>query len=131
MTSEQERVHSASPWEREYGYCRAIRCKGWIVVGGTVALDERGEPFAPGDAGAQTARAFEMIESAMRELGASRTDIVLSRVFLTDMGQIDAVGRAHKAFMGEHVACLSVVGCPALIHEACVVEIEVEAVTPD
>ncbi len=121
-------AHSTgNEWERRYGYSRAVRAGDLIVTTGTVALDEAGAPFAPGDAEAQAARALEIIEGAVRQLGATRTDILRTRFYVTDISRADEFGRAHSAFFGEHRPALTMVEVARLIDPAFLVEIEAEA----
>ncbi|MEM7629644.1 MAG: Rid family hydrolase [Planctomycetota bacterium] len=126
--SDWQRVGTGNRWETAYAYSRASRAGGLVFCTGTVALADGGEAFAPGDAHAQTLRCFEIIEGSLRELGLGRTAIVRSRVFVTDIHQADAVGRAHASFFGVHRPCLTQVGVHALIAPEFVVEIECDAV---
>jgi isochorismate pyruvate lyase len=129
--SRWERISTGNRWERAYGYSRAVRVGPLVFVTGTVALSPDGSPFAPGDAGAQTTRCFEIIEAALARLGLTRTAIVRSRIFVTDIAQADAVGRAHAVFFGEHRPCLTQVEVSRLIAPEFVVEIEADAVSVD
>ncbi len=65
-----ERVFSGAPWEREVGYCRAVRAGNLIFVTGTAPVAEGGDVHAPGDAYAQAHRCFEIIERWIVQLGA-------------------------------------------------------------
>lgn len=122
-----EFVSTGNQWEQRFGYARIARCGPIVLVGGTVAINPDGTPHAPGDAGAQTTRCFEIIEGALRRIGLDRTAIARSRVFVTDITQAEAVGLAHKAFFGTHTPCLTQVGVATLIAPAFVVEIECDA----
>lgn len=123
-----QRVSTGNAWETAYGYSRLVRAGAMVFCTGTVAIDEDGEPLAPGDAHAQTLRCFAIIEGALRAVGLDRTAIVRSRVFTTDINEADAVGRAHHEFFGDHRPCLTQVGVNALIAPQFVVEIECDAV---
>lgn len=118
-------------WEQRFGYARIARAGQLVLVGGTVAIDEHGQPFAPGDAGAQTTRCYEIIEGALRQTGIDRFAIMRCRVFSTDMAQAEAVGLAHHAFFAahrpSHTPALTQVGTSELIAPEFVVEIECEA----
>lgn len=122
------RVYSGAPWEQANGYCRALRTGNQVYVTGTVALEPDGTPHAPGDGERQAVRCFAIITTALRELGAEVSDLVRVRMFTTDMSQAAALGRVHRAWVGEHHPCLTLVGVNTLIDPAFVVEIEAEAV---
>ncbi len=128
--AEVERVYTSAPWERRYGYCRAIRAGGLILTTGTIAVDASGEIVAPNEAGPQTRRAYEIIEGAIGELGAAKTDIVRARLYVTDISRADEYGTAHRDFFDGHHPCLSMLGVSELIDPTVLVEIEVEAVVP-
>lgn len=120
-------VSTGNQWERRYGYARLARVGDLVLVGGTVAVNPDGGTHAPGDAGAQTTRCFEIIEAALAREGLDRRAILRSRVFVTDIADADAVGLAHKAFFGDHTPCLMQVQVVALIAREFVVEIECDA----
>lgn len=122
-----EFVSTGNQWEQRFGYARVARAGNLVLVGGTVALNPDGTPHAPGDAGAQTARCFDIIETALRRIGLDRTAILRSRVFVTNIADAERVGLAHRAFFGTHTPCLTQVGVAALVAPAFVVEIECEA----
>lgn len=124
-------VSTGNQWERRFGYARIAKAGDLVLIGGTIALDPDGSPHAPGDAGAQTTRCFEIIEGALEQIGLSRTNILRSRVFMTDISQAEAVGDAHKRFFDGHTPghtpALTQVEVSALIGPEFVVEIECDA----
>lgn len=125
-----KRDFSGAPWEAKVGYCRALRAGDHIHVSGTAPVAPGGGVHAPGDGEAQAARCLEIIEGALRALGADRSHIVRTRMFVTDMGRWEEFGRAHKAFFGEHVPVTSMVEVSRLIDPAMLIEIEADAVAP-
>ena len=127
---EFERAYSGAPWEEKVGYCRALRAGDRIFVTGTAAVDGDGQPFAPGDAGAQTTRCLEIIEKALGDLGADRTSIVRTRLYVTDISRWEEIGRAHGEFFAGHHPTTTMVEISALVDPAMLVEIEADAVTP-
>lgn len=124
---ELQRVQSGAPWEERVGYCRALRAGNQIFVTGTAPVAEGGGVHAPGDAEAQAARCLELIEAALRQLGASRENIVRTRIFVTDISRWEEYGRAHAAFFGAHRPCTTMVEVRALIDPEMLVEIEADA----
>ncbi len=95
---------------------------------GTAPVAEGGGVHAPGDMEAQTARCLAIIEEAIAALGADRTHIVRTRLFVTDISRWAEVGRAHAAFFGAHRPCTTMVEVSALIDPEMLVEIEADAV---
>lgn len=124
-----ERVYSRAPWERQVGYCRALRAGDMVFVTGTAPIDDDGGGvFAPGDAHAQAARCLELIERALRPFGCDRTRIVRTRMFVTDIARWAEFGRAHAEFFGEHRPTTTMVEVRRLIDSAMLIEIEADAV---
>jgi len=111
-----ERTFSRAVWERQVGYCRALRAGDRIFVTGTAPVDERGAAVhAPGDAYAQAARCLELIERALRPLGADRSAITRTRMFVTDIARWAEYGRAHAEFFRDHPPTTTMVEVRRLI----------------
>jgi enamine deaminase RidA (YjgF/YER057c/UK114 family) len=122
------RTFSGAPWEKIVGYCRAIRLGDTIAVTGTTSLSEDGKIFAIGQPYEQAKRCLEIIEKAIAPLGASRKDIIRTRIFVTDIKQWQEFGRAHGEFFAEHPPATTMVEVKALIDPDLLVEIEADAI---
>jgi isochorismate pyruvate lyase len=122
------RVYSETPWESSVGYCRAIRADSFIAVSGSAPVAIDGGTFAPGDAYAQTRRCLEIIETALRGVGATRRDVIRTRMFVTDITRWEEYGRAHQEFFGNARPATSMVEVRRLIEEDMLIEIECDAI---
>lgn len=122
-----QRVFSGTPWESAVGYCRALRVGSQILVSGTAPSDGQGGTVAPGDGYAQTHRCLTIIEEALEELGASLADVVRTRMYVTDIGQWEAIAKAHQERFGDHPPTSTMVEVAGLINPDMVIEIEAEA----
>lgn len=87
-----------------------------------------GQAFAQGDARAQTMRALEIIESALKELECDRTNIVRTRMFVTDISRSEEFGAAHGEFFRGHAPATAMYEVSALISPDFLIEIEADAV---
>lgn len=125
---EFQRAFSGAKWEKEVGYCRAVRAGDHIYVTGTAPVAEDGGVHAPGDAYAQARRCFEIIERALADLGATMSDVVRTRMFVTDIERWQDFGRAHAEFFRDHPPATSMIEVRALIDPELLIEIEVDAV---
>lgn len=123
----RQTVTSGAPWETSFGYRRAIRVGPSISVSGTTGVDENGRVVGPGDAFLQAEQALKIIREALESLGASMADVVRSRVFVTDITQWEAVGRAHAVAFKDAPPASTMVEISRLIDPEMMVEIEVDA----
>jgi enamine deaminase RidA (YjgF/YER057c/UK114 family) len=121
-------ISSGAPWEPIVGYSRAVRVGNSIHVSGTAAIDDQGAVAHPGDAAAQARRALDIMLRALAEAGASARDVVRTRIFVTDISQWEAIGRAHGEVFGNVRPATSMVEVARLIHPDMLVEIEADAV---
>jgi len=125
--TERQKYSSGARWEPLVGYSRAYRVGDRILVAGTTAGAEGG-PVGGSDAGAQTREALRRIASALEALGGALEDVVLTRIYVTDIADWESVGRAHGEAFGEILPVTTLVEVSALVDPALLVEIEAEAV---
>ena len=120
-------ISSGGPLEETVGYSRAVRVGDHVVVAGTTTL----RPDAvehPGDCYLQTRAVLRLIDKALRQAGASLSDVVRTRAFLTDMSTADLYGRAHGEVFADIRPVATLVEVSALVHPDLVVEIEADAI---
>jgi enamine deaminase RidA (YjgF/YER057c/UK114 family) len=123
-----DRVSSGTPWEPIVGYSRAVRAGDTIYVSGCTATVE-GEVVAVGDVYEQTRLALQVIVNALARLGAEATDVVRTRMYVTDISRWEEVARAHGELFGEVRPATSMVEVSRLIDPRMLVEVEAVAWT--
>lgn len=119
MSARRVNISSASAYEEAVGYSRAARVGPHIVVAGTT-----GEGA---DIASQTRDALRRIEIALHEAGATLTDVVRTRIYLTDISMWREVGAVHHEVFGEVRPVATMVEVSALIAPQLLVEVEADA----
>ena len=111
------------------GYSRAVRVGHVVEVVGTTAQDRDGVSGTDGHT--QTKRILGKIAAALAEAGAMPQDVVRTRMFVTDVSQWEAVGRAHGEVFGGIRPATTRGEVKAIIAPRLLVEIEVAAIISD
>jgi enamine deaminase RidA (YjgF/YER057c/UK114 family) len=134
QTEEDPSMHrvtarSGSPYEDRFGFSRAMRVGDRVHVAGTAPVWPDGS--CPDDPEVQSRRCFEIAAKALAEVGASLEDVVRTRMYVTDAGIGDAVGRAHAEALGQVRPAATMVVVAALLDPRWLVEIELDAIVAD
>ncbi len=117
--TQRRTVSSGSEYESLVGYSRAVRTGPYIAVAGTTGTGA--------DIAAQTRDALCRIEAALQEAGGSLSDVVRTRMYVTDISLWREVGDVHAEMLGDTRPVATMVEVSALISPDLMVEIEVDA----
>ena len=118
------------PYEELVGFSRAVRVGPFVSVGGTAPIGDNGETIGVGDARAQANRCFEIIQNALEGAGASLSDVVRTRMMLTDVSDFEAVISVRKEFVREFKPVDTIVEVSRFVNPEWLIEVEADAVIP-
>jgi enamine deaminase RidA (YjgF/YER057c/UK114 family) len=120
-------ISSGTPWEDKVGYCRAVRIGNIIEVSGTTSVD--GDSLiGKDDLYSQTKFIILKIEKALQNAGAELTDVVRTRMYVTDISKWEEAAKAHAEFFGTIKPATTLVEVSSLIDPDMLIEIEASAV---
>jgi enamine deaminase RidA (YjgF/YER057c/UK114 family) len=120
-------LHSTSTkYEFQFGYSRAVRHGRVVRVAGTAGLDEDGQVVSD-DVVDQMRRAIEIMKGALEDLGSSLEEVIMTRIFVHDVHDIDRVAVVHGEVFRDIRPATTIVRVD-FIDERILVEIEAEAV---
>jgi enamine deaminase RidA (YjgF/YER057c/UK114 family) len=127
--AQPRRAFSDAPWEPVVGYSRAVAAGDFVFVTGCTSID--GADFVhEGDAFAQTRQAIANVRSALEKLGAGLTDVVRTRMFVTEIRRWEEYGRAHGEAFAEVMPATSMIEVSGLIDPRMLIEVEAVAYKP-
>ncbi|MDH4157414.1 MAG: RidA family protein [candidate division Zixibacteria bacterium] len=128
----RKNISSASSFKKGIGFSRAVRVDDRILVSGTAPIADDGSTAHPGDAYLQAKRCLEIIKAAIEKAGGRMSDVVRTRIYLTDAAFQEEVGRAHAEFFGDIRPATTMVAIKGLMRDDWLVQLEAEAVvSPD
>jgi enamine deaminase RidA (YjgF/YER057c/UK114 family) len=122
----RECASTGAPWEPVVGYSRAVREGNTIYVTGTVGLEPDGHLAVT--LKAQARRALEIVIAAIEALGGKASDVVRTRIYVTDIDRWRDVADVHHEFFESIRPATTMVQVVRLIDPHALVEIEADAV---
>jgi enamine deaminase RidA (YjgF/YER057c/UK114 family) len=119
-------ISTGSPFEKAYGYSRAVIDGDLVFVSGTTGYDYA-TMVMPEDAAEQTRNIFRTIESVLTEAGSSMRQITRCQYFVTDRSHCEPVLQVCGAVLGTIRPAAGIYVVSGLLKPEMKVEIEVTA----
>ncbi len=127
MPEEFIRYSTGTNWELIGGYSRAVRFGNFIFVSGTSVTEQEVKEEVGEDPVEQTKSVLNKIEIALENLGASRKDVVKTRIYIRELRHWESVARVHGEFFGD-IRPVNTIVQAGLVGHGIMVEIEAEAI---
>lgn len=128
-TVEDGRVYSGNPYEREFGYARAVRAGDFVLVSGCSAYVD-GVVHGEMDPFEQTVTAIRTGARALAEFGLGVADVVRTRMYLAHNRDVEAVGRAHQEMFGRVRPASTMVVVTGMVDSRMLLELDMDAYRP-
>ncbi|MBL7258279.1 RidA family protein [Paractinoplanes lichenicola] len=123
----------AAPFGDRFAHVARIDVGGGalLMLAGQVAVDDDGSVVAPGDAGKQAVRIFEIVEGLLAAHGSSLADVLFIRTFMTSLDDLPAYGEVRRRLFpapGRKPPASTTVEVGKLFLPGAVLEVEVTAI---
>jgi len=97
INMKRENYFSDSPWEKMYGYSRAVKIGNQIFVSGTTGTDAEGKVVSNEPYG-QTKFCIQKIQKVLEDLDSSLKDVYRIRLYLTDLSVTQKISKLIQNF---------------------------------
>lgn len=123
-------ISSNSPFESYLGSSRAVKVGNIISIAGTAPLDPNRSDVA-NNVYDQTKSCIEIIKKSVEEMGFSLENVVRTKIYLTDMKNVDEAAKAHKEYFNQIKPACTVFEVNRFIKEEWLVEIEADCIVSE
>jgi enamine deaminase RidA (YjgF/YER057c/UK114 family) len=124
-------ISSGSYLEPVIGFSRLVKTGNQIFIGGTAPIGADGKCHGVGDIEAQTRRCFEIAKASLAQVDASFSDVVRTRLILTDMFLWETAAKVHGEIFGDIRPVTTVMAVKSFVDPDWLIEIEVDAVVKE
>ena len=126
-TQTRRDIYTEHQREKPRGYARAVAVGDWVYVSGCTSVSPAGQVQAVGDWAAQTDIAYEAIQWALGQAGATLDDVIRRRTFTVESAQVNRPYGEGPAWFAN--SCPTSMGCrvAGLARPELLVEVEVAA----
>jgi enamine deaminase RidA (YjgF/YER057c/UK114 family) len=105
-----------------------VRAGNQLFISGTTAIDAKGEVIASGNPYEQTKYIIAKCKDVLATAGFVLSDVVRTRLFITQMTSWDEYARAHREAFGEIRPASGIVQVTKLVDPRLTIEMEMDAI---
>ncbi len=113
-------IHSDHAPQAIGPYSQAVRVGATLYLSGQTPLDPATGELVSGDISVQATQVFENLKAVLTAAGASFEQVVRVGIYLTDLGNFNAVNEVMKRYFHEPYPARSTIGVAALPRSAAV-----------
>lgn len=128
MKKNKKTFLSGSPLEPMRGFSRAVQVGDNLFISGTTAMTKEREVIGINDAYLQTITVIESIKQVLQQAGFKLSDVVRTRLYITNMANWDDYARAHRETFENIRPASSIVQVARLFDARLMIEMEVDAI---
>ena len=111
-----------------FGFSHIAKMGDTLHISGQLALDQDGNIVGKGDMVAQTEKAYENLKKCLESVGATMNDIVMLRIFVTDLEAFKKTGDVRKKYFGKYRPATTGLEISRLYFDDALIEVEAMAV---
>jgi 2-iminobutanoate/2-iminopropanoate deaminase len=95
-------------------YSQAVRANGVVYTSGQIPLDPATGNLVEGNFEDQARRVFQNLEAVLKEAGSSFDRVLKATVYVTDLGNFQALNAIYGEYFGEHKPARTTIGAAQL-----------------
>jgi len=124
--SEIIRFSSGGPWETKVGYSRVVKAGPLISISGCTSFKDAAIVH-PSNPALQMQQAINNLKAALELVGASKSDLIRTRIYIVNQEDWQAITEVHAAEFAENPPACTLVIIKELIDPQMLVEIKGDA----
>jgi len=111
-----------------FGYTHIAKVGDTLHISGQLPLDQEGKIVGEGDMTAQTDKTYENLKKCLESVGATMRDIVMLRIFVTDLEEFQKTAEVRTKYFGKYRPATTGLEISRLYFPEAMIEVEATAV---
>ncbi|MEE9557569.1 MAG: RidA family protein [Candidatus Adiutricales bacterium] len=111
-----------------FGFSHIVKLGDTVYISGQLPLDQDGNIVGKGDMVVQTEKTYENLKKCLETVGATMHDIVMLRIFVTNLEEFQKTGDIRKKYFGKYRPATTGLEISQLYFPDAMIEVEATAV---